>query len=555
MTRATQLAGVRRQVIDGVPVVYADAPGPFQASLTFRVGQADETLPTRGITHLVEHLALSSTAQSPHIFNGATGSVFTSFVSVGEPEEVVGYLRNVCTALGDLPVDRLEHERRILASEAAQRGGKAAEALAVWRWGPAAHGLMGYEELGCRRVDADEVTEWARTWFTASNAALWLSGPPPAGLSLPLHAGEARPTLPTVDPVIPLPAAFSYAPTGVGLSFLVSRRPSGTTAAALLARRLQNKVRHELGLAYGVAGAADRVTAEDAYHLMWIDALPENAAAVQDAVIEELEALAHREVAADEVSELKALARLAAQDPTYILGQLDYVARCLLLDVKPRPYSAFQKEIAAVTPADVQEEFDSLRESLLLAVPDAEKVDPRVASMAPLWSEDRVIGVPFSPTGTAYDPAVDRLIRGGDGLSLTRGSNAVTVRYADVAAVLAYNDGTRTLIGNDGLAINVVPNEWNASHHLLGDIDRHTDPALHVPMGDREVAGTPEAEPTPASRRPPWLGTLVLVVSLLAFVAIGFAAIFIFAPNYGFPLGTLVVALAVGIWQGFRDPD
>ena len=76
-----------RTTIDGVPVLYRNVPGPMKASLLFRVGSADEQLHERGITHLVEHLTLTKAPDSVHAFNGATGPMFTQFVTAGDPEE------------------------------------------------------------------------------------------------------------------------------------------------------------------------------------------------------------------------------------------------------------------------------------------------------------------------------------------------------------------------------------------------------------------------------------------------------------------------------------
>jgi hypothetical protein len=39
-----------------MPAFVADMPGRAQAGIFFRVGWADETLATHGLTHLVEHL-------------------------------------------------------------------------------------------------------------------------------------------------------------------------------------------------------------------------------------------------------------------------------------------------------------------------------------------------------------------------------------------------------------------------------------------------------------------------------------------------------------------
>jgi hypothetical protein len=89
------------------------------AGLTFRVGRADETLATAGITHLLEHLTLFHHGLSDYHYNGATGSVVTHFHMQGSEEDVVTYLVGVCAALSNLPLDRLETEKGILRTEAA----------------------------------------------------------------------------------------------------------------------------------------------------------------------------------------------------------------------------------------------------------------------------------------------------------------------------------------------------------------------------------------------------------------------------------------------------
>jgi predicted Zn-dependent peptidase len=49
----------------GIQTVLAPrAGGQLTAGLLFRVGRADETLSTAGITHLVEHLPSTSTARA-----------------------------------------------------------------------------------------------------------------------------------------------------------------------------------------------------------------------------------------------------------------------------------------------------------------------------------------------------------------------------------------------------------------------------------------------------------------------------------------------------------
>ena len=59
---------VNQTTIDGVPVIWAEAPGPIRATLMFRVGRVDERLPWSGITHLVEHLMSRATTMAPPDF-------------------------------------------------------------------------------------------------------------------------------------------------------------------------------------------------------------------------------------------------------------------------------------------------------------------------------------------------------------------------------------------------------------------------------------------------------------------------------------------------------
>lgn len=77
--RCTGVSEVQFTEIDGVTTVWTEVPGLMVANLSFRVGQADERLTNRGITHFCEHLALSDIGQQPYTYNGATGTTVTSF--------------------------------------------------------------------------------------------------------------------------------------------------------------------------------------------------------------------------------------------------------------------------------------------------------------------------------------------------------------------------------------------------------------------------------------------------------------------------------------------
>lgn len=76
---------LQRTDAGGVPVFRAEGPHPLTAHLIFRAGVRDETFMTAGLTHLVEHLAMSSVPDLHQNHNAGVGLGFTTFVGTGRP--------------------------------------------------------------------------------------------------------------------------------------------------------------------------------------------------------------------------------------------------------------------------------------------------------------------------------------------------------------------------------------------------------------------------------------------------------------------------------------
>src|SRR5262245_16028011 len=135
---------LQHDVVDGLSTYWVETGGPqFRAVLVFRVGVADETLPTRGICHLVEHLAIEP---QPRLYahNGWCGIDATGFWAEGDRDEVLDYLQGVTRRLRSLPRDRMVAERGILATEANQHGGSIVSSLLSCRWGARTYGGASY---------------------------------------------------------------------------------------------------------------------------------------------------------------------------------------------------------------------------------------------------------------------------------------------------------------------------------------------------------------------------------------------------------------------------
>jgi predicted Zn-dependent peptidase len=145
--------GAERTEIDGVTTFWTEAPSPFTAVLMFRVGRADETLATNGITHPVEHLALFPLGQTTYQSNGFVEDGLTAFFANGTREQVFEFITRVAKALSSLPLERLETEKRVLLTEGASSSYSGAHArLMTLRFGARTYGLGTYQEFGLRSI-------------------------------------------------------------------------------------------------------------------------------------------------------------------------------------------------------------------------------------------------------------------------------------------------------------------------------------------------------------------------------------------------------------------
>ena len=164
--------------------------GPLTACLRFGVGWNDERLAEHGITHAVEHLALRPVGPTPYSWNGMVDAVTTNFSVTGSPDEVASHLATICRTLADLPATGLSNELSVMQVEAAKRSPSHVATDLGIRFGARGPGLVDWSELGFRRLTAADLQAWSDRWFTAANAVLWISGPPPGSLDLPLPVGQ-----------------------------------------------------------------------------------------------------------------------------------------------------------------------------------------------------------------------------------------------------------------------------------------------------------------------------------------------------------------------------
>ena len=437
--------------VDRVPTLFTPQPGPITAGLLFRVGTADETLATSGLTHVVEHLALFDQNLTEVHHNGVTTDTYTLFHVTGTRDEVVRFLHGVCAALRNLPVHRLETEKGILRTEASRRGAAPLSAMGLWRYGAGGLGLQAYDEIGLGRLTPDDVREWARTWFTRDNAVLFLTDETvPAELGLDLPSGSRIP-VPAMPSILPQPPAYFIGRDGhIGLTAIVQRRPASMLLARIAARELFHDLRQTGGYSYTATSDYSPWSADRATLTLYADALPDLQDAAVGAFVDVVARLRRGQL--EQQLESARAAALAELDVPDIAPRLlpSYALDLLWGGSIYGPQQGISR-LEAVTEADVHEAAHELWSDALLQVPMG-GLEWAGATPAPAWSTSAVTGETFPRTGS--DVA---LVIGDEGVTLTTTHGVVTVRFSDCVAMTTRPDGARYVTGADGFTVSVEP--------------------------------------------------------------------------------------------------
>jgi zinc protease len=501
--------------VDGIPAVAAKRAGPLSAGLVFRVGRADETLATAGITHLVEHLALHRFGLGEHHYGGATGPDHTYFEMAGSESEVVSFLAGVCAALGDLPMDRLETEKSILRTEEARRGGTGL--LFRHRYGAQGYGLSDYLELGLPRLGPAEVAHWARTWFTRENAALWVAGENvPAGLRLPLPSGVHRPVPPRPATSVTTPASFAHGEGSVGFSALVRPGAAAQVFAKVLERELFRALRQEGGYSYQATTSYQARGDHFAEVLGVADALPDKQAAVVGGVVDVLAQVKIGRLDVRDVETVRSQAESALYGADADVAHLaDHAAR--LLSGAPLPSTEERiAELRAVGFEQVQAVAAEACASVLLRVPHGRSADWAGYAEISRFSPSAVAGNRF-PAGNSH------WVVGPEGCSVETPEGVSTVRFTECAAMLAWPDGARRLIGTDGRSVHIEPTlSTGVTPALIATIDAAVGPHRTLPQAARlpqEIPVSASAAAAPAKRASKVLFITAAVFGVVALLA------------------------------------
>ncbi len=447
---------MERVDVDGVPVLWAEAPGPLAASLTFRVGLRDETFVRMGITHLVEHLAMSKLAKRHLSYNASVDVSRTIFTASGRPEFVVAFLADLCASLRELPIDRLPTEVRVLKAE----GGAVdhpilCEHLRI-RFGARGIGLAGYEEPALDQIPPAAVLDWAARHFVRENAVLCLTGAPPEGLALPLPIGCRNVRERPVMLPAPYPMYTVQHGPGFGASFECVADEAANAALRIAADRAFDELRHHSGLLYEFDFAAAEYADGDALACFFGNPPDENVAEVWrrfEAVLREL--ASHGPTDAELAHDLDGL-RESLADPRSVQSMLDDAAFALLADRPWKDPAGILAEREQVRGEDVMAALAGYQRSVLLTVPETADDGFSGLRREPEWSPGLIEGRRFARRMLRSPlPRGSSIIIGAEGLSLDLPDRPVTIRWADVVGAGIDPDGVWTLYSVDNMSLPV----------------------------------------------------------------------------------------------------
>ncbi|MFC9690713.1 hypothetical protein ACFTSF_19340 [Kribbella sp. NPDC056951] len=543
---------LRLAEVDGVPVYWLPGPGTLQASLWFRAGMVDEQLPAHGWLHLLEHLALHGRHSIRTPVNGHVSLLHTSFDVEGEPDEVVAHLRDLCRWLSEPVFSDLDHERRVLRAESSRRGGNPVGSHLLWRYGARGAGLAEYDEFGLYTAEPEGLRELAARAYAQGNAVLALSGPPPAGLELPLRPGPRMIPARSVQCDQPLPGGFAGRPAAIALSGTAARSTAAGAMLRAFERGLQGGLRHDSGVGYSAWSSYELVDADRAMLTVGMDVIPE---ALRSAVSESIAVLRRlRDRGPDPVElrdDLAAQIRQFGTRPAHQWLPILAARDALLGTPVTNSVEELAAETDAVTVAQVRGVAVSVWRDLLVSVDPDGGGDPQLTWLgSPPDVVKPLDGRRFRPI---HPESKGALTVGTTGVHREAADGRVSAAYNDIAGMVRYPDGGRQLIRHDGYQVQVEPTLWHHGSQAVALLDSAVPSALHIRLPERPKDQIPHVKVRRIDKVRYWLDQPVVWVPFVVLLIL--AVVLTVAPDEIASLAkrAIPIGLAIGAVTFFRQ--
>jgi hypothetical protein len=481
--------------LDGIPLYHIPTRGATILTLAFGVGRAHEPVVRGGMTHLAEHLILTSIDDAFDHSNGTTEPFRVTFVTRGTPAQASQFLRDVCGAIEMPRLTKMHQEAKVLRTEAAGRGPMGMSLRLLWmRTGYQGIGTANMPEFFLDALDEDVLRAWMAQHLVAGNAAIWIAGDLPDDLTVSLPPGPRTdpPPVRWIDGFETPTLVIDEVPA-VGASFLVDRSVAMSAAFRTLNRQLTKRIRVDRGLGYEIGSEWFPLDRDQALATVWVTCLPEATRDVQQIVLEAIDDVASRGPTDDELSRDYQSFPQDFGDPRAIPARLDVHVRDVLLggDLAPRSVANELKERWRLESSQVAKAFKQARDSMFLMLP-LSGVDPqRPFKPYPGPPTDAMGGdrtfefFTKEKRGLFKKASAPRLSIGQGGLAVdnANGRRLVAVRWADCVAILHERD-VRSVVGRDGGLVQVYRSDWHDGGAAIGLIDKFGPKDLVVRVGD-----------------------------------------------------------------------
>lgn len=493
-------ASLRRGEVEGIPAFWVDGdPTDVRASLVFRAGMADLSLPRHGWLHGLEHLALHGRTTIRRPVNGQVTILTTSFDVRSDADGVVDFFRGLSRWLAEPQFGDLDHESRVLRAEESGRGFSPVARHLVWRYGARGPGLAGYDELGLNTLNPAGLHDLSRQAFARGNAVLAFSAPPPAGLELRLPEGPRWSTAPAVPCKQRVPAGFTDRVNGVALSGVLPRSTAATTLSRTLQRHLHAQFREQSGMGYSAWNSYEVVDAETAVVFAGIDVLPEGRYGLVDRVVQVVQRLGRDGLDPTDFADDIYLTVKQMREDRDGAWQPWSAARNEALGRPVQDRDELVAELENLQPADLAEAARRFYQSMLIGV------DPGTGSgISVPWLSAPTNPVPREGREfTPIDHPVDRstLVLAPDQTAIKSANSRIIVAHHDVAAMLRYADGARCLIRRDGYRLTVEPSLWRDGMAAVAALDAALPATLQVGLPARPASEIPRPRVDKRQRR------------------------------------------------------
>lgn len=471
---------VGRGEVSGVAAFWGNDDEPLIATLSFRIGQADETLRTRGMCKLVAQLATSGIDDPDVDLSTSVNPLRTSFTVTGPSGPAGEVMTKVARRLAALPTEQIAEA--IAEIEAAWAPPQRWDIeLLTLRYGSRGYGLPACEDLGLNDLDPAVFDAFQRNWFTAGNAVLICNRQPPSEIILSALPDGDRKTLPEPHPIdLELPAVHPGPDHCIAVSFLTRVDPAVELALGIVVARLRKRF-EAMDPRVGHVELEIQPTGEGLGTVtMFVPVPNEVVAELREAMISELFRFSMNGPEVDEL-DLARVDRRRARD-----HRSDESSQLAILEGVAELFGAgaYAARDIDAGPAELASAVRRMLPQAIWLIPRSTPiVDHRLTAISE-GSDLIVEGNPFPPVPEiAAVRRGDRLIVGGDGITLlVAGALPATVRFEDVVAVQRWSDGARTLWGADGIRFLVHQEAWLGGDQVIDWIDEQVEAWLMIEM-------------------------------------------------------------------------